>query len=221
MRFLFKYATRGRPDWFRKTITEYTQMLSRKQDCQWIISADIDDAAMNNTAIQSFVAQFPKMSIHYGNNVSKIAAINADMDKASPFDILFVVSDDMSPKVKDFDVIIARDMLENFPNFDGALHYNDGFCGKDKTITLTIMGRELYKHFGYIYHPEYKSFYCDNEFTDVVTAMGKRAYIDKIIVKHEYKGFGNQPDAVYQMNSAKGRQDAQIYAQRKQQGFPT
>lgn len=220
MKFLFKYATRSRPQIFKQIIQTYVSLFSNNHEYQWIISADTDDATMNNEMIKGFVKQIPNASIFYAAHQNKIEAINADMEKASDFDILFVVSDDMRPQEKGFDDIIAKDMMYYFPNLDGALHYNDGCCGKDKTITLSIMGKKLYDYFGYIYHPDYKSFYCDNEFTEVVKSLNKHVYIDRVVVKHEYKGFKMGADSLYQTNSKKGREDSAIFARRKAAGFP-
>ncbi|MGA1306623.1 MAG: hypothetical protein ACO30M_01840 [Candidatus Kapaibacteriota bacterium] len=53
-------------------------------------------------------------------------------------------------------------------------------------MTLTVMGFPLYRKFGYIYNPEYKSLYCDNEQTEVCAALGKLAQSTLCIVRHEW-----------------------------------
>lgn len=73
----------------------------------------------------------------------------------------------MIPCQKGYDNIIAVNMNKYFPNMDGALHFNDGRVG-NSLFTLSIMGKKLYDQFGYIYHPDYKYTYCDNEFHLVV-----------------------------------------------------
>jgi hypothetical protein len=81
------------------------------------------------------------------------------------------------------------------------------------------MGRKLYERFGYIYHPSYRSFYCDNEFTDEVYAMKKVIYIPQVIIRHEWSGGPKSRDALYRRNSGmKG--DENIYNYRKSLGFP-
>jgi hypothetical protein len=217
MKFLFKYATMGRPEWFKKTLETYYSMLSGLHEYEFIISLNRDDESMNNVQMKKYLFKFKNLKKYYGDHDNKIAAMNANMS-GRDFDILFAISDDMVPEVQGFDDVIAKDMLKFFPDIDGALHYHDGLYGKDKTITLSIMGKALYDHFGYIYHPDYKSFYCDNEFTDEVRRLDKCVYIPSTPVKHVYKCNGT--DDVYAMNSIKGKPDKTTYENRKQLGFP-
>ena len=219
MRILFKYATLGRPRWFKETLQKYYAMLSGKHDCEFLITLNEDDGSMNNSDMRSYMDSFSRLGYKYGNHKNKIAAINADM-KHENFDILFVVSDDMIPIVPGFDDVIVQLMEEHFPDLDGALHFDDGCCGGDRTITLSIMGKKLYDHFGYIYHPAYASFYCDNEFTDAVRELGKVVYIDEIIVKHEWSGGPRNGDTTYKRNSKLGRPDKATYNWRRSRGFP-
>ena len=221
MKILFKYATRERPNWFQQTLTKYFSMLSHNNPHQFIISLDEDDKTMNHDGMQSWMRMWDYcLSFHYGNNKNKIEAINNDIYNYD-WDILVVVSDDMIPVIQDFDKVICSDMQKYYPNLDGALHYNDDFCGGNRTITLSIMGRELYRQLGYVYHPDYKSFFCDNEFTEVVRKMNKVQYIDKVIISHKsWHGGGNSADALYKRNSKMGAPDEATYNKRKAKGFP-
>jgi len=72
-------------------------------------------------------------------------------------------SDDMVPKAWGWDNEIAIAMNQHFPDLDGCVHFNDGNTDGE-LITFSILGKRLYERFGYIYHPDYKSLYCDNEF---------------------------------------------------------
>lgn len=220
MKILFKYPTRQRPEWFKKTLQTYIDMLSEKHYCTFFITIDDDDETMNNDEMKKFIIK-PHNNIGYrvGNHKTKIDACNADLG-GQDFDILFLISDDMIPVVKGFDNIIASNMESYFPDLDGALFFNDGFLGKDKTITLSILGKKLYDHFGYIYHPDYKSFFCDTEFTEEVYRMKKVVYFDQVIVKHEWHGGPNSDDALYRHNSKLGVGDKAVYAKRKKLNFP-
>lgn len=217
MKFLFKYPTMGRPEWFKKTLETYYSMLSGLHEYQFVISMNRDDKTMNNMAMRNYLSNCDCLKRYYANHKTKIEAINADMKKLD-FDILFLISDDMIPQVKGFDDIIASDMEKWFPDIDGALHYDDGYCGGDKCITLSIIGKKLYDEFGYIYHPAYSSFYCDNEFTSEVYRMGKCEFIDQVIVKHEWGG--DNHDDIYRRNSKLGKSDKAIFEARKKLQFP-
>jgi hypothetical protein len=175
---------------------------------------------MNNRDMIAQLKTFPKLSYFFGNSPSKIAACNADISLDTKWDIIVLVSDDMIPIVPEFDKVIVSDMKANFPDTDGALHYNDGLFGKDNTITLSIMGRKLYEYFGYMYHPDYKSFYCDNEFTEVVRALKKHYYNPKVIIQHKWHGGPGSEDDLYKKNSRDNDADCKTYNNRKALGFP-
>jgi hypothetical protein len=214
--FLFKYATRNRPQWFKETLDKWYAMLSGKHEYRFLIEIDKDDETMNNLEMIKFMASKSGINWNIGESKNKIEAINNSIDTFG-FDILVVVSDDMTPVVEGFDDIIASNMKEYFPDLDGALAYKDDIRD-DQLITLTIMGRKLYDFFGYIYHPDYKSVWCDNEFTDEVNRMGKVKYIPQTIIKHEWMKYGH--DALYERNGVDFFQDKATYLYRKERGFP-
>jgi len=219
MKILFKYPTRDRRVWFKKTLAAYYNMISSECDFEFMITLDRDDVTMNNDKVRAFLDLIKNLSYIYGNSKTKIEACNADVEYIQQWDILVLVSDDMIPVIKDFDKIIVDLMTEYFPDTDGALHFNDGLFGKDKCITLSIIGRKMYDRFGYIYHPSYKSFYCDNEFTDVVRALGKYHYDPRVIIQHKWHGGLKSTDGLYRRNSGiKG--DKEVYNKRKLLNFP-
>lgn len=216
MKILFKYATRGRPEWFQRTLDGYYVNLSGLHDYEFRVSIDRDDWSMNTPAMIMYLQSKPNLTYHIGDSKTKIEAINADMENAE-FDILVVVSDDMTVMVKNFDDIIVRDMMNNFPDIDGALHYNDGLHGKESLITLSIMGKKLYDQLGYIYHPDYESVWCDNEFMDVVKMLNKYWYSPQVIIQHQWMSGGT--DETYQKNSQSYHRDKAVYLQRREVSF--
>lgn len=219
MNILFKYPTKSRPEIFKDTLNLYYDLMSYKNNFQFLVSIDEDDDSMQTESMIKFLNNKKNLKYHIGGAKTKIEACNADMDKAgNDWDILVLVSDDMVPIIKGFDEIIINDMKKYFPDTFGALHYHDGLLGKDVTITLSIMGRKMYEYFGYIYHPSYKSFYCDNEFTDEVYNLNKVKYFENTIIKHEYKKHGT--DALYDRNSKAWKHDNDNYTKRKNLNFP-
>ena len=220
VKILFKYPSRNRSQWFRKTLETYYDMISEDCDFQFLITLDEDDVNMLHPEVREFLDYQPNLIYRYGKSKTKIEACNADMDLVGDeWDILVLISDDMIPIVQDFDKIIVDNMQRHFPDTDGALHFNDGLFGKDKTITLSIMGRKLYERFNYVYHPSYVSFFCDNEFTDEVYAMEKVVYIPQIIIQHKWDGGSKSRDALYRRNSGM-EGDERMYNRRKLLGFP-
>lgn len=181
---------------------------------------DLDDPTMNNRAIRNLLDKRPNLTYNYGNNKTKVQAINADLNNKE-FDVLLLASDDMLPKINNYDQVIIVEMEKHHPDMDGCLHFNDGRQGK-KLNTLVVMGVNLYKQFGYIYHPSYQSLYCDNEFMDVTNNIGKSVYIDQIIISHEWINIcGGTKDALYIRNDKPVMKDKSNYITRKAIGFPT
>jgi hypothetical protein len=221
MKILFKYPTRSRPEIFKKTLEKYINLLSGQYEYSFIISCDIDDKSMHNNMIYNFLKSKNTKKVQiktYFNELpqTKITACNANLE-GEIFDILVLCSDDMIPVVQSYDNIIVENMKKHFPNMDGCLHFNDGRT-KDILATLTIMGYNLYKEFGYIYHPSYVTEWCDNEFTQVCKQKNKYAYIDEVIIKHEWCRFG--VDQLYQRNSIDRKNDEKMYGKRLSLGFP-
>jgi len=217
---LFKYPTRQRPEWFRQTLAAYYSRLSGVHEYRFVITMDIDDDTMIfNQGMGAFLSSHQNLSWHYGNHKSKIEACNAGVPDED-WDILVLVSDDMTPIVTCFDDIIARDMQQHFPQFDGVLHYNDGKVG-NKLMTLSVLGREFYKKVGFVYWPAYRGTWCDNDTMETAQQWGKYWYSDQTIIRHDwqqhekYKG-----DAVYQKGESSYPADKLIYEWRKGRKFP-
>ena len=183
--FLFKFPTKSRPVKFKNTLEKYYSFLSNKYSYKFVITMNNNDGTMDNRSMINYLESKPNLDFYYERIMSKVQAINANIDKYNDFNIICLLSDDMIPVVPGFDEIIFENMLKYSKDFDIALHFNDGRVGQ-KLNTLSIMGKKLYDYFGYIYHPDYTSLWCDNEFHDVTYAMNKAVYIDQVIIKHEW-----------------------------------
>lgn len=237
MKILFKYPTRDRPLKFSRCLTEYYKLIADK-NFRFVVTADNDDQSMNNPQLKAYLEQIPQCEYFFGNNDSKISAINADIPE-DDWDILVLVSDDMIPEVAGFDNIIREKMTEHYPDLDGVLWFFDGW--RRDLNTLCILGRKYYDRFGYIYHPAYKSFWCDAEFTEVAAKLGKQTFIDQVIIRHlhpdivmqdeltqqkfsaflpEYSQQGSYGhDNLWQENGKLDKADHDIYLQRKETGY--
>jgi len=232
MNILIQFPTYARPEKFLQCLSKYAQMASGKHQLHFNINCDKDDALTNNS---KFIADVNSTLNHVDNitfninfdvGTNKISAINDHIDAGVfDFDIVICASDDMIPQEQNWDDTIATDMEMYFPNLNGALHYFDGYQ-KENLITLSILGRRLYEFFGYIYHPDYKSLYCDNEFTQEVYRLGRVKYIDHLIIKHEHYGESdNSNSGDFDLSAQKtlrysGR-DHMVFERRKELEFPS
>ena len=216
MRFLLKYPTRGRPHWFQETLNAYYTKLSGKHEYQFVIAMDNNDDTMNNESMQFWLNERENLTYFYRDHANKIQACNTGIPDDG-WDILVLISDDMTPIAAGFDDIIARDMLNHFPDTDGAIHYTDGRTG-NSLITLSVMGKKLYDRIGFVYWPAYQGTWCDNEFTDIVRVLGKYWYSEENIIRHDWQKNGR--DDVYVKGESTYYDDQRTYESRKVLNFP-
>ena len=212
MNLLIKFPTRGRTEKFNYALFQYVIKCTDKANTRFLFTLDDDD----NTKIDEDICGSMKFSAPPGLSTSKIHAINRDMDQSGDWDILLLASDDMIPCMKGYDQIIRDKMAEHYPDTDGVLWFNDGYA-EDRLNTLVCMGRKYYERFGFIYQPLYKSFFCDNEFMDQATLLGKQTYFPLTIIRHQHPA--NTKDAadddLYRKNNEYWKEDERLYFHRK------
>jgi hypothetical protein len=217
VKILVQFPTRGRPAACLRVWQAYWERQQRPDLVSWhfVVDADDDDTARCIAPGLERGGIMHRLTPGSG----KIAACNF-MLEALDWDICILVSDDMVPQVPGWDQIIRDDMARHWPDTDGVLHYNDGTTG-DRLCTLAVVGRRYFARDGYIYHPSYRSLWCDNEFTDVARARGRHIYIDRCIIRHCHPGWGLAPnDDLYRANNRHDDADHANYDARKAAGFP-
>jgi hypothetical protein len=205
------------------TLTRYIKLANHPEQLGVVLSCDDSDMTMSRNLVHEEIDRILKKTAYHkiftGPNTSKIEACNANMSEIDwEWDIVVLVSDDMIPQVQGYDDVIRNHMLARFPDTDGILWFNDGYQG-EKLNTLTIMGRKMYDRFGYLYHPDYKSLFCDTEFTDLCKGelKDKCLYVPYSIIRHEHPGtgFAQNMDALYDRNQKYWDEDMHTYIRRK------
>jgi hypothetical protein len=224
MKILLKCPSRSRPNQLLETLRQYVLMAAHPELMGIAVSCDVDDATMTGSEIQQQLFQvidrFAWKSMYYSANSSKIEACNADIEKVDyPWDIIVLVSDDMIPEVYGYDNYIRQAAT---PDLDCILWFNDGFQGY-KLNTLTMFGRTMYERFGYLYHPDYKSLFCDTELTDLCkgSLKDKTVYKPPCIIRHRHPMLGHAVafDALYARNQRFYEEDLRTYIARKQYDY--
>ena len=219
-KLIYKFPSRNRPDKFKHVLEKSISLLSGKHDVRFVITLDSDDETMNNDNMREWMDNLDvDLVYHYGDSKSKIEACNANLEDEDG-DALILVSEDMVPCFQDFDDIIMQGMEQFFPDMDGAIKFHDGLRPKeDLLMTLPVLGWNLYKKFGYIYHPDYTSLYCDNEMTIVCRDLGKLLVSPVCIFRHEWT---NQPfDDLHARNenSEMYAIDSKVFEERQKNRF--
>lgn len=218
MKILIKFPTRGRRDKFFNVLDIYYQLASNNDNIEFQITIDTEDETMNNNIVLSKLNTYKNLKYSLGVSKNKIDAVNRNLTIGG-WDIILLASDDMIPKVKEYDDIIINKMTELYPDTDGVLWFNDGNQGV-KLNTLCILGKKYYERFNYIYHPDYTSLWADNEFMDVANLLNKQTYFNDVIIRHEHPDAGfSQRDFVHDDNMKFNYIDKDIYLKRKSNNF--
>lgn len=220
MKILVKYPTRSRPELFLKTLKEYIENESKQHRIEYLISCDKDDLTMTKDVLSAAHKLSDRIRIVKGNSKTKIEACNADIHYCKIWDVIVLISDDMQVQIHGWDARIVRDMQKYYPDTNGCLWYHDG-SSQRSISTLSIIGRKYYDRFGYIYHPSYKSFFCDNEYTEVATKNHAIKFINGVIIKHQHPAWGQgvPMDPLYNHNDKYWKEDESNYKARKANGF--
>lgn len=223
-KLLIKIPTRERPYHFFKTLDTYYEKLSHEVEYHFLISCDIDDYSMNTQEVIQKFSSYPNLTASFSHNHSKVEAYNRDVTEyMSYYDMVLVTSDDMMPVADGYDKTIVTVMQESFPNYDGVLNLFDGFIG-DACNSLPVIGKNFYNKFGYIYNPNYKSLFCDEELASVSKILKKEKIHRELLIKHLHPAWEKSnkslpPDFLYIRNEALKERDENLYWERRARNF--
>ncbi len=219
---LLKFTSRQRPDILLQTVSEYIRLASDTKNMCWLFSFDQDCVCASigfSDKLQALLEPVSpgKAMVFTGISESKIHAVNRDVNEFTmPWDVLVCASDDQRPIIQGWDNIIRNAMPDHL---DSSLWFHDGV--QPRINTMEILGRAYYERFNYIYHPSYKSFFCDNESTIVAQKLGKQIKSAKCIIKHEHYAANGvvKFDALYERNNLAWKHDEDLFKARQQINF--
>jgi hypothetical protein len=222
MHILYNFATRSRPEKFKRAVENIIH-LAKEHDYIILAKVDFDDENIAGLIQWSkeknyHIDHAGPLQFAAGDSVSKVHAINRDIDKCvSKWDILVNMSDDMALLIEGFDTRI----IELFHgNLDTFLHLPDQHTG-DAICTMSIIGRQYYDRDGYVYHPDYKSLWCDNEATEVAKNRGCYRWHNERLYEHRHPAWGfGQGDDLLRKSESYFYIDQETYNKRKSLGFP-
>lgn len=196
-RLLVRMPTRSRPVQALEVLAKYRAMAGAPVAIEVVI--DEDDASMLNAPVLRRLHALGCV-VTVGNHKSKVQACNAG--RVDEWDILLLASDDMVPVVDGYAARVLDLFEQHWPHLDGAIYQDDGFQHAN-LCTLPIIGRRFYEQFGYVYHPEYQSLFCDTEQQRLWSAMGRLVYVDEALIEHRHHvAQKSQNDALYLRNDA-------------------
>lgn len=216
-----KFATRSRPENALRGLRSIVNLAKTPELVQVALSVDLDDPSMvnftDNQEVIDLASKLYKLHVDIGTSVSKVHAINRSMKHYEKFDwnILICFSDDMVFVQPGWDEVV-RHHCYRFPDMDGVLHLNDGF-NTNRFMSMSVMTRVYYERQGYIYHPTYKSLWCDVEETEKSIMLKKHKYEPAQIFTHLHPANTSQAatDPLYARNEALWHEDEKTYKYRK------
>jgi hypothetical protein len=207
----YNFASRSRPEKFLAALENIREM-SASDNYEVIAKLDSDDYDTISHLLKN-KKNYPEVTVYFGKSESKVHAINRDLEAVTG-QIICNHSDDMFFTVKGFDDIIRREMEP-----DTYLHFPDGYTN-ERLCTYSIMHVDYYKRFNYIYNPNYKSLWCDNESMEVAKILGRYKYVDEKILEHRHPAWGHgEKDAQYRKTEKFNILDKATYMRRKKINF--
>ncbi len=221
MNILVKFPTRERAHKWFLCIKNYIDNQGTNM-VRYLITLDQNDPHINTYVeyCKKLIEQGVKLDYVIGTSSGKIDACNRDLEAQENWEIFILASDDMICQLTNWDLIILNAMESHYPDTDGVLHFSDGYA-KERLNTMCIMGRQYYKRFNYVYHPDYVSLWCDNEFMLVSQKLQKAKYFEQVLFKHEHPA--NTPsglnDELAKRNESYYHKDQITYENRKAINF--
>jgi hypothetical protein len=208
------YPTRGRG---QASVDRLLDCMLKARVSSFLVTIDDDD---DETAKLFHGWQSDKMEVQRCPPNGKIAAINYGVaERIADYQMVLVLSDDMKPMLPSYDLLLYNVLISAYNDTDGTVWANDGFRGKKSQyplMTIPILGRKYFERFGYVYHPDYKSFFCDDEFMAIANKLNRFVYDDRVLIKHEHLvNMGKPNDALESQNLKYWDRDKTVWQERK------
>lgn len=219
MKILIKFPSRSRPERFFEALDSIINNVADVDNYIIWCTLDLDDTSMMNPEVIKRLHSYDKVVCEWGLSESKINAVNRNVPLDIEWDILVVMSDDMRFIFWGFDQIIRQPFVEQ--GLDLLVHIPDQDA-RAALATMYIAGRTFYERFNYIYHPSYKSVWCDNDISDQAKLLNKYYYYDITgVILHLNPAYGHlERDEMFDRQQNDWNEDEANYYKRKALNFP-
>ena len=153
------------------------------------------------------------------NNTCVVEATNKGAKEATG-DVLIYVSDDMFPPDR-WGELLENEIITNNYNDEFLIKVNDGLQPFNIAIaTVPIISKKMYETQGYLWHPEYKSMFCDEFAYWKAKTMGWLKLAPHITIQHEHPSNGKAINDQTYIDSAKNwDQGKSTFARHKSLNF--
>lgn len=216
MRITILHPTCGRKEIAMKTMFKWLSLADKPFGIEYIFSVDNSDSDIWHSRIDLFPKTFSttimSCTVVKNDNRSAIDAIN-NAAKMATGDLLIVVSDDT-----DCQCNWDTKLLNNIRGRTDFLAKTvDGL--QPTLVTMPVMDRIYYKRYGYIYHPDYKHMFCDQELTAVAIMTGKYIKLPILFEHLHYSAGLSAKDDINIKNDATWHQGETLFNERLKNNF--
>lgn len=180
MRIAYIFPSRERPKKFFSCLDNIQDMSDSKDYFVW---GKLDNDDPHKQEYENKLSEYPELTVKWGLSKNKVHAINRDLEDLPPCDIIIIMSDDIKWIEFAYDNEIREAFTKYFPNLNGTIHFKEKHAA-ERTIIVSMLGINLYKQLGYLYHSSYASVFADNDFTEMSRMMGVYVFINKEIFLH-------------------------------------
>jgi hypothetical protein len=212
VKFSLVHPSRGRPDQAAAAVREWRGAASGEHSIEHLLSVDDDDADL--PAYEARAGEL-KIGLVKGPNRTLVEAANRAAERAGG-DVLIVVSDDFGCP-RGWDQSLAAILGGRR---DQAVLVDDALGAR--IMTLPILGSDLYRRLGYVYHPAYHGQFVDEDLTETARALGALIEAKTLVFPHRHFMAGRaKVDATYlRHNQPRSWWSGwRTFQQRKLQGF--
>jgi glycosyltransferase involved in cell wall biosynthesis len=207
MKISIIHPSRNRAEKAHQAILQWLAASSKKVEIQYILTLDNDDNQLSEymqwlNKLESESTQ-PNFTVSHIRGVSDyiVAAVNRGA-KIAKGDILIFMADDFeAPSNWDLDIVsVIFDTIQN--NKELSYRVGDVTLGRNaqkvallvsdncntayNLLTLPIITKEFYQEFGYFFHPEFKSMWCDNFIYEQAKRNGYLVDARQIVFTHRH-----------------------------------
>lgn len=207
------HPSRGRPQKAFNTAKKWIEQAG--VEVEYILSCDRNDPVGYQYG-PYFVGWCKNILVEENNSVVEATNKAAAISKG---DILVYLSDD-------FDCFPdwGKAVEKEFENEDRPLLIKVDDCIHHPSVpvlTIPIMNRKLYERLGYLWHPEYKSMFCDEHLYWTCYKLGAIKAAWHLNFEHQHCSVGKaENDETYKRSSANWEQGKALFAKHKAMGFP-
>lgn len=215
MKISLIHPSRGRAMKAYHTFMNWLNCSSLMFEIEHVLSLDNDD-----TQFLKYKMLFTRSVILENDNSSLVEATNRAASVATG-DILIYLSDDFVCPA-DWDEKIVSIFLSHGMEKPLVLKTDDGLQKFEVDIvTIPIMNRALYTKLGYLWHPQYKSMFVDQDLYWTCKNNNWLLEVPTLLFPHHHYCNGlAEKDATYLRNNAHWDSGKETYYQRKAANFP-